>query len=396
MKKKSIEEKIKSLLFVTHRKNNVMVRGKEMYLYDHKGKKYLDFIGGWAVNALGHSPKVISNTLKKQSKKLLNASPIFYNEPMLKFAKEITQVSGLERVFFCSTGAEANESAIKLARKFGALKKNGAYEIITMEKSFHGRTLATMSACGKEAFKELFEPKVKGFKHVKFNDIEAVKNALNPNTCAIMLEPVQGEGGVNVADIDYIKNLRKLCDETNTLLIFDEIQTGFGRCGTLFAYEYFGILPDIVSLGKGIGGGFPLAAMLAKEELNLFEAGEQGGTYTAQPLGMAVGRAVLKKLIKDKIPSHAKKMGEYIKLKLKSLMKDYPIQNIRGLGLLIAFEIKNIDSKELVEKAFDNALILNSPQPSIIRLMPPLNLKKKHIELMISRLTRSIKTVLKK
>lgn len=276
--KKLLEQAEKSILFTAVRPEVVMEKGEGMYLWDTDGKKYLDFIGGWAVNCLGHCPSVITDALNKQASLLINASPTFFNKPMIELAKLLTSISCFDRVFFTSTGAEANEGAIKLARKYGTKYLNGAFEIITTISSFHGRTLATMSATGKKHWQDLFGPRLPGFIHVPYNDIDAMSAAIGSNTCAIMIEPVQGEGGVNIASVAYISALRKLCDDKGILLIFDEIQTGIGRTGKMFAYEHYGIEPDIMTLAKGIGGGFPLSAMLAKEKLNIFDPGDQGGT----------------------------------------------------------------------------------------------------------------------
>ncbi|HWR29957.1 MAG TPA: aminotransferase class III-fold pyridoxal phosphate-dependent enzyme, partial [Negativicutes bacterium] len=269
-----LEAAKKSILFTASRPDLIMTRGTGMYLWDTNGKSYLDFVGGWAVTSLGHSPAVITEALERQSRLLVNASPSFYNTSQLKFAKLLTDISCFDRVFFASSGAEANEGAIKLARKYGSLYRQGANEIITMVNSFHGRTLATMSATGKEKWADLFEPKVPGFIHVALNDLPALRSAITEKTCAIMLEPIQGEGGVFAADLAYMKALRTLCNELDILLIFDEVQTGLGRTGKLFAYEYYGIEPDVMTLAKGIGGGFPLAALLAKEKFNVFAAGD--------------------------------------------------------------------------------------------------------------------------
>lgn len=383
MTRELLEEAGNSILFTAARPDIVMEKGKGMYLWDTDGNKYLDFIGGWAVNCLGHCPDVILEALKQQSSELVNASPTFYNKPMVEFASMLTGISCFDKVFFTSTGAEANESAIKLARKFGSKMKNGAYEIITTIGGFHGRTLATMSATGKKHWEALFAPKVPGFIHVPFNDIEAVSKAISPNTCAVMLEPVQGEGGVNAADQGYIKELRSLCDEKGILLIFDEIQTGLGRIGKMFAYEAYGIEPDIMTLAKGIGGGYPLAAMLTKKKYDLFEAGDQGGTYTGQPLAMSVGIAVVNEIIRRQLPERAAIMGDYLIDRLKELSQEYPINNIRGKGLLIAFDLSGPDGREIVSKCLENGLILNSPQPSAIRFMPPLIVTKAEIDEML-------------
>lgn len=386
----------KSILYTAKRPEIVMDRGEGMNLWDTDGKKYLDFIGGWAVTCLGHSPKVITRALMEQSSRLVNASPTFYNKPMIQFAKMLTETSCFNRVFFATNGAEANEGAIKLARKYGAKCLNGDYEIITTENSFHGRTLATMSATGKKQWNDLFAPKVPGFIHVPFNDIDSVIANINTKTCAVMLEPVQGEGGVFAADQDYIQNLRRICDEKNILLIFDEVQTGFGRTGTLYAYEHYGVEPDIMTLAKGIGGGFPLAAMLAKETLNIFDAGDQGGTYSSQPLAMAVGIAVLNEILNGNILENVQIQGEYIFKKLLAIKQKYGLERIRGMGLLIAFDLPEEKGPEIVSACLDEGLIVNSPRPSIIRLMPPLIVAQEDIDAMFIILIKVFDKIFKK
>ncbi|HMI16688.1 MAG TPA: aminotransferase class III-fold pyridoxal phosphate-dependent enzyme, partial [Bradyrhizobium sp.] len=282
-----------ALMNITARPPTVFVRGEGSYLWDDGGKRYLDFIQGWAVNCLGHSPPQIAEALAAQAKLLLTPSPAFYNGPSLKLAKALTDRSCFDQVFFTNSGAEANEGAIKLARKYGALHKNGAYKIITFEGAFHGRTLATMSASGKKAFEPLFEPKVPGFPKAKLNDLASVKRLINDKTIGVMLEPIQGEAGVWPATDQFLRELRALTKEHGLLLIFDEIQTGIGRTGMLFHYEHAGIEPDIMTLGKGIGGGVPLAALLATEAASCFEHGDQGGTFNGNPLMCAAGLAVL-------------------------------------------------------------------------------------------------------
>ncbi len=378
------------LLAVTNRPDIVMERGEGMYVYDVDGNEYLDFIGGWAVNCLGHSPKSVAHVLAEQSKTLINASPSFYNRPMIEYADLLIGNSCFDRVFFTSTGAEANEGAIKLARKYGGLFKNGAFDIITTRLGFHGRTLATMSATGKKAWDPLFEPKVTGFLRSEFNDIQSVRDLISENTCAVMIEPIQGEGGINVADPVYIKALRKVCDDNNILLIFDEIQTGMGRTGKLFCHEHYGVEPDIMTLGKGIGGGFPLSALLAKEALNIFEPGDQGGTYTGQPLAMAVGLTVLKELLNKNIIDHCHAMGNRIFQELSSLKKEYAIENIRGKGLLIGFDLQEDEADEVVSKCLAQGLLINSPNENSIRLMPPLIVTEKEILAMIAVLKNNL------
>lgn len=385
----------KTILFTANRPNLVMERGQGMYLWDTTGKRYLDFMGGWAVTSLGHCPAVITKALGEQSVQLVNASPAYYNVPMIKLAELLTEHSCFDKVFFASTGAEANESAIKLARKYGGKALDGAYEIITAQNSFHGRTLATMSATGKEKWRDLFEPKVPGFKHVPYNDIQALREAVTEKTCAIMFEPVQGEGGVFAIDETYARLLRNLCDERGILLIFDEVQTGLGRTGKLFAYEHSGIEPDIMTLAKGIGGGYPLAAMLTKKQFDIFEAGDQGGTYSSQPLGMAIGLAVVNEIIDKKLTQNAARQGAYIQDKLNGIANKFGLTRIRGKGLLIAFDLPAEKGGEVVNVCLKKGLLINSPRPRYIRLMPPLIVAEKDIDDMIEILSVALEEALK-
>jgi acetylornithine/N-succinyldiaminopimelate aminotransferase len=380
-----------TLLEVTKRPDIIMSHGHGMYISDTEGNRYLDFIGGWAVNCLGHSPQLIVDVLTKQSKTLINASPSFYNIPMLEYSRLLVENSVFDRAFFTSTGAEANEGAIKLARKYGTLFKQGASDIITTRKGFHGRTLTTMAATGKNEWRDLFEPKTTGFPKAVFNDLESVESLVTKNTCAVMLEPIQGEGGVNVGSQEFIRGVRELCDQNNILLIFDEIQTGFGRTGSLFCYEQYNIEPDIMTLGKGIGGGFPLSAMLTKNYLNIFDPGDQGGTYTGQPLAMAVGFAVLNELLANNIIDHVKKMGSLIEQKLRGLTEHYEIKNIRGKGLLLAFDITMTAGKTFVQKCLEHNLLINSPQQNTIRLMPPLIVSEDDVDKMIRIVQENLK-----
>jgi acetylornithine/N-succinyldiaminopimelate aminotransferase len=382
------------LVYVTDRPTVVMERGEGMYLFDTEGKRYLDFVGGWAVTALGHCPPVVLKALKDQAEILVNCSPAFFNTGMIGFADLLVRHSCFDQAWFGSTGAEVNEAAIKMARKYGTLHKKGAYEIITTEHSFHGRTLATMSATGKPQWASLFEPKAGGFIHVPFNDLSAMQKAVNDKTIAIMLELIQGEGGVNIADVAYVKGVRKLCDEQGILLIVDEVQTGLGRCGTLFAYQQYGIEPDIMTLAKGIGAGYPLAAVLAKERFCCFAAGDHGGTYGGNSLGMAVGLAVVGEIIKRDLSSHASKMGNYIQEKLRAEAFRFNLTNIRGRGLLLAFDVPKEMGKEIVNKSLAKGLLLNSPQPSSIRLMPPLIVEKGQVDDMIVILRATMEEVL--
>jgi acetylornithine/N-succinyldiaminopimelate aminotransferase len=375
-----------ALMDITARPQVVFVRGKGSYLWDESGKRYLDFVQGWAVNCLGHSPDAIADALAVQSAALVTPSPAFYNAPSLKLAKALVEKSCFDQVFFCNSGAEANEGAIKLARKFGSLHRGGAHEIITFEGGFHGRTLATMSASGKKAFEPLFEPKVAGFRKAKLNDLESVKALITPSTVAVMLEPIQGEAGVWPATDQFLQELRALTNAHGLLLIFDEIQTGVGRTGKLFHYEHAGIEPDIMTLGKGIGGGVPLAVLLATEKASCFEHGDQGGTFNGNPLMCAAGLAVLEQVSKPEFLKAATDAGQILASELQKLSARHGLGEVRGRGLLLALDLKLPIGASIVAQAFQRGLLLNSPQPDALRFMPALNVTRAEISEMIDGL----------
>jgi len=383
-----------SVMYIVDRPKTVFVRGKGSYLWDAEGRKYLDFIQGWAVNALGHSPPVLVRALTKQAKVLFNASPALHNAPMIELAHALTTHSALDKVFFANSGAEANEGALKLARKYGSLKRDGAYEVITTWHSFHGRTLSMMAASGKPAWEPLFEPKVPGFVKVPLNDLAALRQAITAKTCAIMLEPVQGEGGVFAATKKYLQAVRQLCDQTGVLLILDEIQTGMGRTGSLFAYEQYGIEPDIMTLGKGLGGGFPVAALLAKDRVCVFQPGDQGGTFCGQPLAMVAGKTVLDEMLRRNIPRRAKTRGNYLKRQLKALGAEFNVPEIRGMGLLMAVDLPSDKGAAVVDAAFKQGLLLNAPRPNTLRFMPALTVSNAEIDEMIGILRTVLQQVL--
>jgi acetylornithine/N-succinyldiaminopimelate aminotransferase len=372
-----------ALMDITARPQTIFVRGKGSFLWDNAGKRYLDFVQGWAVNCLGHSPPVIAETLAAQAKLLLTPSPAFYNEPSLKLAQALIDHSCFEQVFFANSGAEANEGAIKLARKYGAMHKDGAFEIITFEGGFHGRTLATMSACGKKAFEPLFEPKVPGFRKAKLNDLGSVRELINKKTVAVMLEPIQGEAGVWPATDQFLQELRALTKELGLLLIVDEIQTGIGRTGKLFDYEHAGIEPDIMTLGKGIGGGVPLAALLATERVSCFEHGDQGGTFNGNPLMCAAGLAVLDQIATPEFLKGVVDAGLLLESELQRLSARHGLGEVRGRGLLLALDLKLPIGASIVAQAFQSGVLLNSPQPDALRFMPALNVTREEISEMI-------------
>ncbi len=384
----------RSLMYVVTRPEKIMVRGKGSYLWDLDGKRYLDFIQGWAVNCLGHSPRVLTRALQQQAKELVNASPALLNEPMIRLAKLLTDHSCMDKVFFASTGAEANEGAIKLARKYGQRHLGGAYEVVTMWNGFHGRTLTMMSASGKQAWDGLFEPKVPGFTRVPLNDLDAVKQAVTQQTCAIMLEPVQGEAGVFSAEKSFVQGIRELCDERGILLILDEIQTGIGRTGTLFGYEQFGIEPDIMTLGKGVGGGFPLSALLAKDPVCVFEAGDQGGTFCAQPLAMVAGLATVGEVIAKNISRKAHLRGTYLRRKLKVLRNEFGFTDLRGMGLLQAVDLPAPQAVEVANACLNDGLLINAPRPDTLRFMPALTVSNREVDEMLSILTGALRRYL--
>jgi acetylornithine/N-succinyldiaminopimelate aminotransferase len=372
-----------ALMDITARPQVIFVRGEGSVLWDSNGKRYLDFVQGWAVNCLGHSPPVIADTLAAQAKLLLTPSPAFYNEPSLKLAKALVDLSCFDQVFFANSGAEANEGAIKLARKYGALHKNGAFEIITFEGGFHGRTLATMSACGKKAFEPLFEPKVPGFRKAKLNDLASVRKLINDETVAVMLEPIQGEAGVWPATDQFLQELRALTKEHGLLLIVDEIQTGMSRTGKLFHYEHAGIEPDIMTLGKGIGGGVPLAALLATERASCFEHGDQGGTFNGNPLMCAAGLAVLDQIAAPEFLKGVVDTGLFLESELQRLSARHGLGEVRGRGLLLALDLRLPIGASIVAQALEAGVLLNSPQLDALRFMPALNVSREEIAEMV-------------
>jgi acetylornithine/N-succinyldiaminopimelate aminotransferase len=375
-----------ALMDITVRPPAVFVRGEGSWLWDDSGKRYLDFIQGWAVNCLGHSPPAVADALAVQAKLLLTPSPAFYNAPSLKLANALVEHSCFDQVFFANSGAEANEGAIKLARKYGALRKGGAHEIITFEGGFHGRTLATMSASGKKAFEPLFEPKVSGFRKARLNDLGSVKGLISDNTVAVMLEPIQGEAGVWPATDAFLRELRALTRAHGLLLIVDEIQTGMGRTGKLFHYEHAGIEPDIMTLGKGIGGGVPLAALLATERVACFEHGDQGGTFNGNPLMCAAGLAVLEQVAAPAFLKSAADTGLFLESELQRLSARHGLGEVRGRGLLLALDLKLAIGASIVAQAFEAGMLLNSPQPDALRFMPALNVTRDEISEMIDGL----------
>ena len=361
------------LMTTTPRPDIVFVRGEGAYLFDQHSRRYLDWVQAWAVNCLGHASSVLVQALCSQGAKLINPGPAYYNEPALELAGLLTSNSCFDQVFFGSSGAEANEGAIKLARKWGQKFKGGAFEIITFTNSFHGRTLATMSASGKPGWDTIFAPQVHGFPKATLNDLDSVQALINSQTVAIMLEPIQGEAGVNPSSLEFVRSLKILCNDNNLLLIVDEVQTGCGRTGTLFAYEQYGIEPDIMTLGKGLGGGVPLSALLAKQSCSCFEYGDQGGTFSGSPLVTAVGAAVIRTLLSDGFLQATRQIGVQLAEGLIALSQEFNLGEVRGSGALLALELGSNTGPEIVTAAREKGLLLNAPRLHCLRFMPRLN-----------------------
>ena len=381
---------LRRIMKVADRPSLVMVEGKGSWLWDSEGRKYLDFVQGWAVNCLGHSPDVILDALNDQARRLLNCSPAYYNEPMARLATLIADSTGLDEVFLCNSGAEANEGAIKLARKWGSRHRGGAFEIVTMEHGFHGRTLATMAASGKPGWDTLFQPKVPGFPKVPLGDLEAVRKAVTPETVAVMLEPIQGEAGVFVAADDWLRDLRKLTRDLGILLILDEIQTGIGRTGRMYGYEHAGIEPDIVTLGKGLGGGTPIAALVASAGASVFEYGDQGGTFNGNALMAAVGCAVVTAVRAPGFLDSVATSGRYLAERLGALAAELGHGEVRGRGLLVALQLQGRDATKVARAALDRGLLINAPRPDTLRFMPSLTVSRDEIDEMLERLRLSL------
>lgn len=362
-----------SIMPITPRPPLVFERGQGSYLFDGEDRRYLDWVQGWAVNCLGHSPAVVAEALNRQASTLINPSPAFYNRPAIELATLLTKNSVFDEVFFANSGAEANEGAIKLARRWGQKHKNGAYQIITMKNAFHGRTLATMSASGKPGWDRLFAPQVDGFPKALLNDVDSVRALVGPETAAVMFEPVQGEAGVIPATPAFVQEIAALCKQERLLLIVDEVQTGCGRTGTLFAYEQFGVEPDIMTLGKGIGGGTPLSALLARREISCFDPGDQGGTFCGNPLICAVGLAVMQALLAPEFLPRVRETGLYFAERLTSLSNGLGLGEVRGNGLLLALELGRECAYDAVIRGREAGLLLNAPRAHSLRFMPALN-----------------------
>lgn len=380
---------------VVNRLAPVLVKGDGVVVEDADGKRYLDFTAGWATLNMGHSHPDVTAAVRAQAGRIMQMANVFYTAPQLELARILVDNSCFDRVFFCNSGAEANEGACKLARKWGRLKLNGAYEIITALNSFHGRTLAMTAATGQPNHQEKWRPLTPGFVNVPFNDLEAVRNATNSRTCAVLVEPVQGEGGVNVPDADYLSGLQKWCAERDILFMVDEVQTGMGRLGALFGYQRFeGVEPDVMTLGKALGAGAPLGAFLCKERFAVLEPGDHGSTFGGNALTTAAGAAGAQALLSSNAAKNARVMGERLRQELNFLKEEFGdyIRESRGMGLLIAVELARDDALQIVKWCIEEGLLVNAVRPNLLRLMPPLVVS----QAQVSEATRILARVFKK
>ena len=360
----------------------VLVRGKGTRVWDKEGKEYLDFVAGLAVCNVGHSHPKVVKAIQSQAERLIHVSNFYYIEPQIQLASLLCQHSFADKAFFCNSGAEANEGAMKLARKYAKEKMKGdQYEIITMERSFHGRTLATLTATAQEKFHKGYSPLMPGFKYVPFNDLKAVEKAIDAKTCAVMLEPIQGEGGVNCPSEGYLKGLREICDEKGILLIFDEVQVGMGRTGKLFAYEHEGIEPDLMTLAKALAGGVPIGALLIKKEVaGSFEPGDHASTFGGNPLATAAGVAALTAILEEKMLENCQEVGDYFLDRLKKIKEKFPfVREVRGKGLILGMEL-NMDGGSIVKEMMTKGYLINCTMGNVLRFLPPLIVTKKEVD----------------
>jgi len=371
-----------------------LVKGQGARAWDEAGREYLDFVGGWAVNSLGHCHPVVAQAVTEQVNTLIQASNQFYTVPQIRLAELLVQHSCFDKVFLANSGAEANEGAVKLARRYGKLYLKGAYEVITTTSSFHGRTLAMVAATAQPKFQQPYLPLPAGFVNVEYNNFGVIKAATTSLTCAVMLEPIQGEGGVNLPDPDYLAAVRAWCDEAGILLIFDEIQTGVGRTGTLFAYEQYGVEPDIMTLAKGLASGIPIGAILAKDRVSVFTPGEHGSTFGGNPVACAAGLATLQFIIEHDIAGNARMVGQYLINSLEGLKPKFPfITEVRGCGLLVAMEFSQDIAQAVVMACLERGLLVNRVKPNALRFMPPLIITKAEVDEALGILAEALASV---
>ncbi|HEX6123009.1 MAG TPA: aspartate aminotransferase family protein [Ktedonobacterales bacterium] len=375
----------------TFNRQLVMERGEGVRVWDANGKVYLDLVAGIAVNVLGHAHPNVVGAIIDQAQRLIHVSNLYINERQVELAEELYNLSGGMRSFFSNSGAEANEGAIKLARKFGRLNRGGAFEIISMDRSFHGRTLATTAATGQQKYQDTWRPLPDGFQQVPFNDLEAVKAATTAKTAGILVEAVQGEGGIWPASTEYMQGLRQFCDEQSLVLICDEVQAGTGRTGTFFSWEHMGIRPDITTMAKGLAGGVPIGAMLAAPRVDLFEPGDHGTTFGGNPIACAAGVATIRTIREQHLLAHATEMGEYLAQRLDELAQKHRIiTSTRGLGLMRAFDLAEPRAQEIMDRAMAQGVLITNAGPSTIRLLPPLVIERADIDEAITKVDSAL------
>jgi predicted acetylornithine/succinylornithine family transaminase len=369
----------------------VIERGQGSRVWDVEGREYLDMIAGIAVVSLGHCSPVVQRALAEQSAKLIHISNLWYSIPQLELAQLLIDHSPFDKVYFCNSGAEANEAALKLARKWGKRNRNGAYAVITAEHGFHGRTLATVTATGKEAYTRSFTPLPEGFVQVPFNDMDALERAVNETTAAIFLEPVQGEGGVHVATQSYLRDVQDYCRDQGLLFIVDEVQTGVGRLGTMWGFERWGVEPDIMTLAKGLGGGVPIGAVMAKDPAAVFEPGDHGSTFGGNPLMCAVAHAVVSYILENDVLGNVNRVGAVLKHGLEALVGTVPlVESVRGEGLLLAIELREEKAPDVVRLGIEEGVLLNATGPTTIRMAPPLTLSEAEAQEAIDKFRRAL------
>ncbi|TMB98999.1 MAG: aspartate aminotransferase family protein [Chloroflexi bacterium] len=375
----SLEKKY--FLPVSKRLPVTLIRGQGTLVWDADGKQYLDFVAGIAAVSLGHCHPELVKAIERQARELMHTSNYYYTVPQVKLAQLLCEAAGLDKVFFCNSGAEAVEGCIKIARKWGKEKREGAFEIIVAENAFHGRTMATVTAAGNEKYREPFAPLLPGFVRVPFNDIDAIKQATTGNTAAVLLEPLQGEGGVNMASDDYLPHVRAWCDEAGILLMLDEVQTGLGRTGKLFAHQHYGVTPDVMAVAKALGGGFPIGAFLAKDQCALLGPGEHGTTFGGNALACEVGYTVLKYMLDHDLPAQVARKGQHLERRLHSLADRHSlVTEIRGMGLIWAIELAGPLAEQAMNIAVEEGLLINNVKPTAIRLIPPLTVSEEEID----------------
>ena len=371
-----------------------LVKGEGARVWDDESREYLDFVGGWAVTSLGHSHPAVTEALSEQARTLIQTSNQFYTIPQIRLAELLIKHSCLDKIFLSNSGAEASEGAVKLARRYGKHYLNGAFEVITAKGSFHGRTLAMVAASGQAKFQEPYQPLPSGFVNVEYNDIGVIKSATNPETCAVMLEPIQGEGGVNVPDEGYLSEVRSWCDQKGILFILDEIQTGLGRTGTLFAYEQSGVEPDIMTLAKGLANGVPIGAILAKDRASVFTPGEHGSTFGGNPLACAAAYATVKFIIERNVAENARRVGQYFASGLEELKQKFPfVTEVRGRGLLLAIEFNSDIAASALSACLKEGFLVNRVKPNALRFMPPLIITEAEIDQALGILDKVLSSI---